>query len=167
MSFADSKTLGIGETVCASGMLVSSLVLGMRGIKKKYVKVLEISLMLAGLFMIGFGIWENIFVICGFGFLFFAMLPFANNCLDYLVRTNISDELQGRAWGFIGFLSQTGYVVAYGTGGVLADLAAKLLDADIGRGAGMVIMISGVCLSVVALMMVKIKSIQDLEIRKG
>lgn len=167
LSFADSKTLGIGETVCASGMLVSSLVLGMRGIKKKYVKVLEISLMLAGLFMIGFGIWENIFVICGFGFLFFAMLPFANNCLDYLVRTNISDELQGRAWGFIGFLSQTGYVVAYGTGGVLADLAAKLLDADIGRGAGMVIMISGVCLSVVALMMVKIKSIQDLEIRKG
>lgn len=167
LSFADSKTLGIGETVCASGMLASSLVLGMRGIKKKYVKVLEISLMLAGLFMIGFGIWENIFVICGFGFLFFAMLPFANNCLDYLVRTNISDELQGRAWGFIGFLSQTGYVVAYGTGGVLADLAAKLLDADIGRGAGMVIMISGVCLSVVALMMVKIKSIQDLEIRKG
>lgn len=167
LSFADSKTLGIGETVCASGMLASSLVLGMRGIKKKYVKVLEISLMLAGLFMIGFGIWENIFVICGFGFLFFAMLPFANNCLDYLVRTNIPDELQGRAWGFIGFLSQTGYVVAYGTGGVLADLAAKLLDADIGRGAGMVIMISGVCLSVVALMMVKIKSIQDLEIRKG
>ncbi|MGN1198796.1 MAG: MFS transporter [Acetatifactor sp.] len=167
LSFADSKTLGIGETICASGMLVSSLVLGMRGIKKKYVKVLEISLMLAGLFMIGFGIWENIFVICGFGFLFFAMLPFANNCLDYLVRTNIPDELQGRAWGFIGFLSQTGYVVAYGTGGVLADLAAKLLDADIGRGAGMVIMISGVCLSVVALMMVKIKSIQDLEIRKG
>ena len=167
LSFADSKTLGIGETVCASGMLVSSLVLGMRGIKKKYVKVLEISLMLAGLFMTGFGIWENIFVICGFGFLFFAMLPFANNCLDYLVRTNIPDELQGRAWGFIGFLSQTGYVVAYGTGGVLADLAAKLLDADIGRGAGMVIMISGVCLSVVALMMVKIKSIQDLEIRKG
>ena len=167
LSFADSKTLGIGETVCASGMLVSSLVLGMRGIKKKYVKVLEISLMLAGLFMIGFGIWENIFVICGFGFLFFAMLPFANNCLDYLVRTNIPDEIQGRAWGFIGFLSQTGYVVAYGTGGVLADLAAKLLDADIGRGAGMVIMISGVCLSVVALMMVKIKSIQDLEIRKG
>ena len=167
LSFADSKTLGIGETICASGMLVSSLVLGMRGIKKKYVKVLEISLMLAGLFIIGFGIWENIFVICGFGFLFFAMLPFANNCLDYLVRTNIPDELQGRAWGFIGFLSQTGYVVAYGTGGVLADLAAKLLDADIGRGAGMVIMISGVCLSVVALMMVKIKSIQDLEIRKG
>lgn len=167
LSFADSKTLGIGETVCASGMLVSSLILGMRGIKKGYVKVLEISLMFAGFFMIGFGIWENIFMICGFGFLFFAMLPFANNCLDYLVRTNIPDELQGRAWGFIGFLSQMGYVVAYGTGGVLADLAAKLFHTEIGRGAGMVIIISGVCLSVVAVMMARIRSIQDLETAKG
>lgn len=167
LSFADSKTLGIGETVCASGMLVSSLILGMRGIKKGYVKVLEISLMFAGFFMIGFGIWENIFMICGFGFLFFAMLPFANNCLDYLVRTNIPDELQGRAWGFIGFLSQMGYVVAYGTGGVLADLVAKLFHTEIGRGAGMVIIISGACLSVVAVMMARIRSIQDLETVKG
>ena len=167
LSFADSKTLGIGETICASGMLVSSLILGMHGIKKKYVKVLELSLMFAGFFMIGFGIWVNIFMICGFGFLFFAMLPFANNCLDYLVRTNIPDELQGRAWGFIGFLSQMGYVVAYGTGGVLADLAAKLFHTEIGRGAGMVIIISGVCLSVVAVMMARIRSIQDLETVKG
>ena len=95
------------------------------------------------------------------------MLPFANNCLDYLVRTNIPDELQGRAWGFIGFLSQMGYVVAYGTGGLLADLAAKVFRTDIGRGAGMVIIISGVCLSVVAVMMARIKSIQNLEMMNG
>lgn len=167
LSFADSKTLGIGETVCASGMLFSSLLLGMRGIKKGYVRVLEISLMLAGFFMIGFGIWENIFMICGFGFLFFAVLPFANNCLDYLVRTNIPDELQGRAWGLIGFLSQLGYVVAYGTGGLMADLAAKLLHTSTGRGAGSVIIVSGVCLSVVAVVMTKMKSIQNLEMMKG
>lgn len=166
LSFADSKTLGIGETICASGMLVSSLVLGVRGIKKRYVKVLEVSLMLAGIFMIGFGIWENIYTICGFGFLFFAMLPFANNCLDYLVRTNIPDELQGRAWGFIGFLSQTGYVAAYAAGGVLADFIAKLLNTNTGRGAGIVISVSGVCLSVAAVVMDKVKSIQDLEKRR-
>ena len=162
LSFADSRTLGIGETVCACGMLFSSLILGMRGIKKKYVQVLEISLALAGVFMIGFGIWENILIICGFGFLFFAMLPFANNCLDYLVRTNIPDELQGRAWGFIGFLSQMGYVVAYSLGGILADLTAKVLQISVGRGAGFVIIVSGGCLFVTALMLSKIKSIQAL-----
>lgn len=31
-------------------------------------------------------------MICASGFAFFAMLPFANNCLDYLVRTNIAEE---------------------------------------------------------------------------
>ena len=163
LSFADSKTLGIGETVCASGMLLSSMVLGMRGIRSHYVRTLGISLMLAGVFMIGFGIWENIFIICGFGFLFFSALPFANNCLDYLVRTNIPDELQGRAWGFIGFLSQIGYVAAYGTGGLLADLAAEAFHRGVGRGAGLVIIVSGACLFVVAAMITKIKSIQDLE----
>lgn len=96
LAFADSKTLGIGETVCACGMLVSSLFLGMFGIKKNYTGVLSLSLSLAGIFMVFFGIWENIYLICIFGFAFFAMLPFANNCLDYLVRTNIPDELQGR-----------------------------------------------------------------------
>lgn len=162
LSFADSRTLGIGETVCACGMLFSSLIIGMRGIKKKYVQVLEISLTLAGVFMIGFGIWENILIICGFGFLFFAMLPFANNCLDYLVRTNIPDEMQGRAWGFIGFLSQMGYVVAYSLGGILADLTAKVLQISVGRGAGFVIIVSGGCLFVTALMLSIIKSIQAL-----
>ncbi len=166
LSFADSKTLGIGETVCASGMLVSSLLLGMRGIKKGYVKVLQISLMLAGSFMVGFGIWENIFLICGFGFLFFFVLPFANNCLDYLVRTNIDAELQGRVWGLIGFLSQLGYVVAYATAGLLADMAARLSGRNIGRGAGLVIMISGVCLAAVAVSMAGMKSIHGLETAK-
>ena len=163
LDFADSTTLGIAQTVCASGMLVSGLFLGMRGIKKGYVKVLAISLFLTGITMIGFGIRENIYIICLFGFLFIATLPFANNCLDYLVRTNIPDELQGRAWGFIGFLSQIGYVADYGTGGLLADLAAEAFQRGVGRGAGLVIIVSGACLFVVAAMITKIKSIQDLE----
>lgn len=162
LAFADSKTLGIAETVCATGMLVSSLILGMRGIKKKYVRVLEVSLALAGINMIGFGVWENIFVITIFGFMFFMMLPFANNCLDYLVRTNIPDELQGRAWGFIGFLSQMGYVVAYSVGGILADYMAKVMCTNVGRGAGVVIIGSGICLIVTALAMSGMKSIKEL-----
>lgn len=163
LAFSDSKTLGIGETVCASGMLVASLFLGMRGIKKNYVRVLGGALVLAGLFMIGFGIMENIYLICTFGFLFFAMLPFANNCLDYLVRTNIPGELQGRAWGFIGFLSQMGYVFAYGFSGIIADAIGKNLGTGVGRGAALVIQFSGVLLAIVAVIMVRIKSIKQLE----
>lgn len=163
LSFTDSATLGIGETVCACGMLASGLFLGARGIKSGYVKVLSVSLLLAGLTMVAFGLWENIYTICLFGFLFFATLPFANNCLDYLVRTNIPDELQGRAWGMIGFLSQIGYVVAYAGAGAAADGIAAGLQISVGRGAADVIIIAGVLLAIAALTLYPMKSVRALE----
>lgn len=52
LDFSDSATLGIAETVCASGMLVSGLFLGIHGIKKSYVKILSLSLAVAGAAMV-------------------------------------------------------------------------------------------------------------------
>lgn len=164
LDFADSATLGVGETVCACGMLVSSLFLGVKGIRHDYVKVLSASLFFAGIMMVGFGVWENIYSICMFGFLFFAMLPFANNCLDYLVRTNIPDELQGRTWGVIGFLSQIGYVVAYTVAGAAADGIAARFAISVGRGAALIVMLAGILLGVTALLLYPMKSVRALEV---
>lgn len=163
LDFADSAALGIGETICACGMLVSGLFLGAKGIRKGYVKGLSASLFGAGIGMVGFGIWENIFCVCLFGFLFFAMLPFANNCLDYLVRTNIPEELQGRAWGVIGFISQIGYVAAYGAAGAAADGIAAQFRLSVGRGAAGVIIITGGLLGAAALLLYSLKSVRGLE----
>lgn len=163
LDFKNSAVLGISETICASGMLVSGLYLGIIGIKKSYTKVLSISLFFSGIAMIGFGIKENIYSICIFGFLFFASLPFANNCLDYLVRTNIPDKIQGRVWGIIGFLSQIGYVFAYGLSGLIADGVANKLQIGVGRGAAVVVIVAGIFLSVTALSIFFIKSIKLLE----
>lgn len=163
LSFADSAALGVGETVCASGMLASSLYLGAKGIQGGYVKKLCLSLLAAGVGMAGFGLRENIYLICLFGFLFFATLPFANNCLDYLVRVNIPDDLQGRAWGLIGFLSQIGYIVAYGAAGTIADGIAARFSISVGRGAAWVIMAAGVLLGLTALLLYSLKSVRTLE----
>ncbi len=163
LDFTSSTVLGIAETVCACGMLVSSLLLGIRGIRKGYVKVLCLSLFLAGIAMVVFGLKENIYLISIAGFFFFAMLPFANNSLDYLVRTNIPGDLQGRAWGLIGFLSQIGYVVAYGTAGLLADGIAKGLQVGVGRGAAAVIIGSGILLGLAAAVLYRIRSVKELE----
>lgn len=163
LAFQSTAVLGVGETICASGMLFSSLFLGIRGLKKGYAAVLSNSLLAAGIFMIGFSLWENMIPICIFGFLFFAMLPLANNCLDYLVRINIPDELQGRAWGFIGFLSQIGYVVAYGAAGALADAIGTGAGIGVGRGAACVVMGAGILLAVIAFSIRFIKKICALE----
>ncbi|MCR4690574.1 MAG: MFS transporter, partial [Lachnospiraceae bacterium] len=163
LSFTDAKALGIAETVCACGMLASGLILGIKGIKRNYVTVLAVSLIFAGLCMIGFGLFENMITICSFGFLFFAALPFANNCLDYLTRTNIPDSAQGRVWGLIGFISQLGYVVSYALSGQAADLIGRVSGRGVGRGAAMVVMFAGVFLAMTAGVILFPRSIRELE----
>ena len=147
LSFSDAKTLGIAETVCACGMLVSALYLGIRGIKNNYAKTMLFSLMLGGIFMSGFGLVQNVYVCAVFGFLFFLMLPVTNNCIDYLARTNIPSQTQGRVWGFIGTLSQMGYVAAYAVSGVAADELGRITGEGVGKGAALVIMIAGIMMA--------------------
>lgn len=95
------------------------------------------------------------------------MLPFANNCLDFLVRKNTPMELQGRVWGIVGFMSQIGYVIAYGCSGILADRIAKYGEISVGRGAGMVISFAGAALIVVSVSILLIKEIRLLEENKS
>ena len=163
LSFSNARTLGITETICASGMLVSGLILSIRGIRKNFVAIMSISLMMAGIMMIGFSLFEKIYPICFFGFLFFAALPFANNSLDYLTRTNIPDEVQGRVWGLVGFLSQIGYVIAYAVSGIAADELGHWSGYGVGRGSAIVIRMAGGLMSVIAVSMFTIKSIRNLE----
>ncbi len=166
LSFSDAKTLGITETICASGMLVTAVILGIFGIKKGYAKKMSISLALAGVFVFGFGIVPSVIPVCISGFLFFAMLPIANNCLDYLARTNIPADAQGRAWGLIGFLSQMGYVIAYSVSGVAADALGAVTGGGVGKGSALVIQVSGVLLALIAGCIMAMKSIRALESEK-
>lgn len=164
LSFANEKTLGIAETICASGMLVSGLALGIRGIKKSFARKMSIALMCSGIFIAGFAVTSNIILVCSFGFLFFATLPIANNCIDYLARTNIPDELQGRAWGFIGFISQMGYVVAYALSGVLADGIGRVTGSGVKGGSAVAIITAGICLAIISVSILFMKKIHRLEV---
>lgn len=166
LPISDARTLGIAETVCASGMLLSGLYLGARGIRSGYARILSISLALAGVFIIGFGMFESVLFITLSGFGFFMMLPFANNCLDYLVRTNTPVRLQGRVWGIVGFMSQIGYVISYGCSGIAADLIAKCAGISVGKGAGIVISFAGAALVIVSAGILFIKDIKLLEKNK-
>ena len=163
LSFADEKTLGIAETICACGMLVSGVLLGVKGLKGHYVRNLGLAFAAAGLFMIGFGMLENMILICLFGFLFFMMLPLANNCLDYLMRTNIPEEVQGRAWGLIGFISRLGYVFAYALAGTAADALGQIGERGVGRGAALVVMIAGICMAATSAAILIPENIRKLE----
>lgn len=182
LAFSSSTVLGTLETVMASGMLVSSAIIGMLAIRRNFVRMLAVSLFCSGLSIAAFGLRENVILIGLSGFMFFAMLPFTNTALDYLVRTNIDNSVQGRAWSLIGLLSQLGFVAAYMLagvladyvftpllvqGGVLADSVGRIIGTGNGRGMGLLIIIAGLLLSAASIIISRLKSIHSLENRGG
>lgn len=178
LTFSTASVAGVCNTICATGMLISSLIIGIIPLKKNYLKILSISLSFTGLFMALFGLRENIVLMCIAGFLFFATLPFANTSLDVLTRTNIANELQGRAWGLIGLITQFGYILAYASVGFLSDsvftpmlldngllssTVGKIIGTGPGRGTAFLIIIAGALLLLTALILYSIKSLIKLE----
>jgi MFS transporter, DHA3 family, macrolide efflux protein len=180
LTFTNSSVIGTVETIVATGMLVSSVIIGFLPIKKGYVKILSFALFFEGIFMAVFGLRENIVLICISGFFFFAMMPFANSTLDFLVRTNIDNAVQGRAWSLIGVISQLGFIAAYALSGLLADyvFTPLLVDGGLladsigiitgtgqGRGTGLLIIIAGILLCVTSCILFNLKSVKKLENR--
>lgn len=182
LSFSDSRTLGIIESVSAIGILIGSVVISVLGIKKNYVNILSNALIIIGLFMAGMGLTTNIYVIIGTGLMFFSGLPFATACADTLARLKIPNELQGRAWGFISVLSQAGYLVAYAVsgvladyvfgpllmnGGLLADSIGRFTGTGKGRGIGFMLIIAGLSVVATAVLVRKAKHLRNLENHMG
>ena len=56
-----------------------------------------------------------------------------------------------------------GTVVAFGAAGITADKIAEVRDISVGRGAAAVIMVSGALLAVIAISILKFRSVRELE----
>ena len=85
----------------------------------------------------------------------------------YLVRKNLSMAIPAMA--ALGFAkTELGFVLglnaaAYALSGVAADALGKVNGRGVGRGAALVILISGICLAVTAALVLLPKSIRKLE----
>jgi len=178
LTLTDSKTLGIALSVSASGMLVSSLFIGIYGINKSKVFSLSLSLALAGLFYALVGLSTTVLLIIIFCFLFFCTLPFVNTTLEVLIRKNIDNQKQGRVWSLVYAISQVGYILAFGSAGFLADhlfnplfypdgalsqTAGIIIGIGQGRGIGFLFFLSGLLVSILALIIGRVQQIRALE----
>lgn len=179
LSFTDSRTLGTSQSICAIGMLISSLVIGAFGSKRKHVMVLSFSLAFMGLFFAFIGMIPNIWVIIVPGFLFFFTVPFVNSSIEVLIRQNISNEKQGRVWSLISVITYIGAIIAYASAGFLADNVfnplfmpegalvgslGKLFGVGPGRGIAFIFFISGIVVFLISFLIFNSKSIRQLDI---
>lgn len=178
LELTDSSTLGVVTSVSAIGMLLTSIVLGVVGIKRGYVKLLASGFATMGV-MIGIvGCVTKMTYVTIFGFLFFAMIPITNTCIDVLLRTNLDPETQGREWGLISFITQIGYIVAYGISGALADYVfnpllksdgaladsvGKIVGTGMERGIAFMLVICGLSMIILSAIIYKNKSLRSVE----
>lgn len=178
LPLSDEQTLGIVQSVSATGLLLGSLFIGLFSKSSRYVRMLSVGLLIAGLFFSLIGMSPNVWLIAGAGFLFFAAMPFVNTGADVLIRKNIPNEAQGRAWGIIGVISQLGYVLAYAAAGPLADhvfnplleangalasTVGQLIGTGPGRGIGLLFMVAGVSVIGLGFAVARMKSVILLE----
>lgn len=181
LAVSTAQTVGIMESLCAVGMLVGSVWIGIIGIKGKYAKVLCVAGIFCGSFMALTGVSTNLIFTGTALFLFFLSLPFMNTCADVLVRVSIPNELQGRVWGLISLLTQIGTVVAYASCGVLSDYlfepmlaengilagsVGKLIGVGEGRGIGFLLILSGIGMVVAASTIGRSKGIRLIQVKK-
>ncbi|MDF2700303.1 MAG: macrolide transporter [Haloplasmataceae bacterium] len=172
------KTVGLMESISLTGMLVGSVAVSILDMKKYYSKILIVSLIFCGSFLALIGTSIQMSFILVASILFFSTLPFVNTCADVLIRVRIPNEVQGRVWGLISLLTQIGYVFAYATcgiladfifepmmqeNGILADSIGKVIGTGEGRGIGLMIILAGILMVIVALVLGNKKSIKAIK----
>lgn len=178
LNFTDPKTYGISLSVCASGLLVSSLLISIFGGIKKHVATMTVCLVFVGLFYSFIGVSTNVYVIVVSGFLFFFALAFVQTSLEVLIRQNIDNTVQGRVWSLISVATQLGYPIAYVLSGVLAEhvfnpllVEGGLLATSVGsiigigpgRGIGFMFIVFGILIAFLSFVTGRTKVIKELE----
>lgn len=177
--FADSETLGMITSISATGMIISSLLIGTLTMSDQKIPILSLSLFLAGIFYSLLGISTSTILIIFSGFLFFMALPFVNTSLDVLLRRNVSNDMQGRVWSIVSFISQFGMLIAFSSAGFIADrifnplfttnglLAGssigQIIGVGAGRGIGFMFLISGLFISIIAILISRLRILKDLD----
>lgn len=178
LAFAGETELGILTTVIALGMMVGSIGISCLKNIKSYVNMLSLGLFGCGIFFTLIGVNENLFLIAAFGFMMFVFMPAIQIGAEVLIRKNLANEVQGRAFGLISFITQMGYILAYISAGVLSDyvfeplmrgnsfLATKIgavIGIGVGRGNALLIVIAGMTMAIAGIVVFRLKSVKMLE----
>lgn len=178
LSFSTASVLGISQSVCALGMLAASFFITVVQRKQSNRRILSISLFFMGISFSFIGIVQNIWSVIIPGIIFFSVIPFVNSSVDVLIRKNISNEAQGRAWSLISVFTYLGAVIAYASAGFLADKVfnplflpggilegsfGKVFGVGAGRGIAFMFFLSGILVSFLSVVVYKSRRIVELE----
>ncbi len=158
LSFTTEQVLGIATSITGSGMLASSIILGVWGGPKRLMQGVYGGVLLFGIALIVVGLQPSVLFISAGGFLVLFSLPILNGCVQALLQRKVVADMQGRVFATGRILAQTSAPVAYicaglladsvfipllMAGGPLADTVGQIIGTGPGRGIGLMFIIIG------------------------
>jgi MFS transporter, DHA3 family, macrolide efflux protein len=179
LSFSTPEMLGLGESISAVGMLVSSIAVVIYGAPKRIIKWLFSFLLISGISYGLIGVRPSFYSIVIPCFIFFLSLPFINVCIDTLLRKKVAHDLQGRVFALTGMITQIGVVLSYivagpiadkifeplfANGGLLVGNIGRIIGVGKGRGIGFIFIITGLTVVAVSLIAYSIPRVKLLEV---
>jgi MFS family permease len=181
LDLSSERTLGIVRSATAVGMVAASLAIGVLGTGHRHVRSIVTALAVGGAAVVLMGATTSVLLVAALAFVFFMTLPPLNTSVEVLARSSIPNATQGRVWGLIGLVSQLGYLVAYAVAGVLADAVfnpllvpdgalagsvGTLIGTGPSRGIGLMLMVVGALLVVLAVVVSRVKGMRTMEARQ-
>lgn len=177
LPYMNERMIGFLIFGAATGIIIGSSIISGIKLKTAQQTILTWSLAGVGLMYALIGLSVNFLFLLIISWLFFFCLSFVNMSAEVLIRTNIDNELQGRAWGFISFISQFSMIFAYISAGLLSDYILNpllqnngLLASSIGkiigtgpsRGIGLLFIIAGIGIIFLAFIFKNSKALKSL-----
>ncbi len=178
LSMTSPLVLGYQMTIAGVGLLVGgALVSVWGGPKHKIHGVLGFS-MLSGLALAAHGLYPSIVLIMVLGFLLFLTMPVINATNATLWQTKVPTHLQGRTFAILRIMTEAAMPVGYllagplaefvfepalMPGGALADSVGAVIGVGHGRGLGLMFIVLGVLMMLVAAAGYCVRSIRRID----
>ena len=180
LSISTTTVYGSIQTISATGMVIGSLLMGIRGNEiKNRTRSIIAYVSFSALGMILLGLQPRVIWIClGYLIVLFCV-PFISGINQWIFQDKVNPDLQGRVFAFRTLLSRSLLPVAYLSAGIFADkvfnpllefngklskgIIGSIIGAGPGRGIGLMFIISAILLILVCIMAWKNENIRSID----
>jgi len=178
LSMADPARLGVQMAVGGSGLLLGGLAMtATGGLKRRVHGVLGFSL-LAGLALAAHGLAPSFVLVTAAGFVFFLTLPAISASNDSVWQSKVPSHLQGRCFAIQRVLAEAAMPIGYCLAGPLAEqvfepllmphgalasTVGTLIGVGQGRGLGLMFIVLGLAMSLVALAAFSVPALRQVD----
>ena len=180
LSFGSAASLGVAQTVMGVGMLAGSLLMSVwGGPKKKKINAVFAFIVLAAMGFFVAGLQPTLAFISAGVFILMFFIPFASGPSSAISAAKVAPEVQGRVAATRSMLGQSMMPIAFLLSGILADhvfnpllveggaladtFVGSWLGVGEGRGIGLMMICSGLCLFIVSVVAYTNPRIRNIE----